>query len=99
MWLLVSYCILHILSVHLLQVTAIEGEFSETMVLDQPIPAQMDAQTWLKVLEKSMKTTITKNFAKCLIETWSRNEDETAVSDFVEKGNKVINFLMNDFKV
>lgn len=73
-------------SAHLLQVTAIESDFGERMVLDKPIPAGMDSQTWLKILEKSMKTTLMMKFTKCLINAMSRAKDETVVSDFLEKG-------------
>lgn len=76
----------YFLLAHLLQVTGIVGEFGETMALSEAIPAGMDSQTWLKALEKSMKTTLMRNFTKCLINTWSRTEDDTVVSDFVEKG-------------
>jgi hypothetical protein len=76
----------YFLLAHLLQVTGIVGEFGETMALSEAIPAGMDSQTWLKALEKSMKTTLMMNFTKCLINTWSRTEDDTVVSDFVEKG-------------
>lgn len=71
---------------HLLEVTAIEGECEEKVVLNEAIPSGMDSQTWLKALEKSVKTTLMLNFTRCLINSWSRAKDETIVSDFVEKG-------------
>lgn len=71
---------------HLLEVTAIEGECGETVVLNEAITAAIDSQTWLKAFEKSLKTTLMMNFTKCLINSWSRAKDETIVSDFVEKG-------------
>jgi hypothetical protein len=71
---------------HLLEVSAIEGEFGETVALGEVIPPGIDSQTWLKVLEKSMKTTLIANFTNCLISSWSRTEDETLVNDFRMKG-------------
>ncbi len=66
--------------------TAIEGEFGETVALNEAVPAAKDSQTWLNVLEKSMKTSLMMNFTKCLISTRSRTKDETIVSDFVKEG-------------
>ena len=71
---------------HLLQATAIEGEYGEIMTLTEAIPAGKIAQTWLKALEESMKTTIMINFTKCLVNTLSRPKDKSVISEFVEKG-------------
>ena len=70
--------------------TAIEGDFGEVVALADPIAPSIDSRTWLKVLEKSMKTALMMNLTECMV-NWSsrRKHVVTAVSDVFSKGTLV----------
>ncbi|XP_048580282.1 dynein heavy chain domain-containing protein 1 isoform X3 [Nematostella vectensis] len=69
------------LNAHLLQVTALEGDFGEVVTLNQPISASPQPQKWLAMLEKNMRNTLVQELANCVQAKITSDQDVLQLVD------------------